>query len=174
MISNFSLFVGVLPWGLRRKRICLQCRRLGFNPWVRKIWRITLFLPGESHGLRNLVGYRPQGFKESNTTEHFHINWVKGSKDIENVYRPSKILTSHNPPSTILNIRLLFYLDKVDLVWTDGQLEGNHKDLDLVVLWLRLHTPNTGAWGSIPGQGTRSHTLQQLKILHATMIGTAK
>ncbi|TEA42709.1 hypothetical protein DBR06_SOUSAS1610227, partial [Sousa chinensis] len=26
----------------------------------------------------------------------------------------------------------------------------------LVVQWLRLHAPNTGGLGSIPGQGTRS------------------
>ena len=26
-----------------------------------------VFLPGESHGQRSLVGYRPQGLKESNT-----------------------------------------------------------------------------------------------------------
>ncbi|TEA36668.1 hypothetical protein DBR06_SOUSAS310070, partial [Sousa chinensis] len=43
----------------------------------------------------------------------------------------------------------------------------------LVVQWLRLHTPNAGGPGSIPGQGTRSHMLQlrvhmlQLKFLHA-------
>ena len=36
----------------------------------------------------------------------------------------------------------------------------------LVVQWLRLHTPNAGGQGSIPGQGTRSH-MSQLKILHA-------
>ena len=36
----------------------------------------------------------------------------------------------------------------------------------LVVQWLRLHTPNAGGPGSIPGQGTRSH-MQQLKILYA-------
>ena len=29
----------------------------------------------------------------------------------------------------------------------------------LVVQWLRLHTPNAGTLGSIPGQGTRSHML---------------
>ena len=29
-----------LPWWLRWQRICLQCRRPGFDPWVRKIpWR---------------------------------------------------------------------------------------------------------------------------------------
>ena len=30
----------------------------------------------------------------------------------------------------------------------------------LVVQWLRLHTPNPGVQGSIPSQGTRSHTWQ--------------
>jgi len=49
----------------------LQCKRLSFNPWVGKIswsrkWQPTpVFLPGESHGQRSLVGYSPQGRKES-------------------------------------------------------------------------------------------------------------
>ena len=44
----------------------------------------------------------------------------------------------------------------------------------LVVQWLRLHAPNAGGPGLIPGQGTRSHMLQlrvrmpQIKIPHAT------
>ena len=44
----------------------------------------------------------------------------------------------------------------------------------LVVQWLRLHAPNAGRPGSIPGQGTRSHMLQlrvcvpQIKMLRAT------
>ena len=29
-----------------------------------------VFLPGESHGQRGLVGYGPWGCKESDTTEH--------------------------------------------------------------------------------------------------------
>ena len=64
--------------------ICLQCRRRGFSPWVRKIpwrgkWQPTpVFLPGETHGWRSLVGYSPWGCKESGTTEQlilltFHI-----------------------------------------------------------------------------------------------------
>ena len=42
-----------------------------------------------------------------------------------------------------------------------------------LVQWLRLHAPNAGDLGLIPGLGTRSHMLQprvcmlQLKILHA-------
>ena len=43
-----------LPWWLRQYRIPLQCRRLGFDPWVGKIprrraWQPTpVFLRGES------------------------------------------------------------------------------------------------------------------------------
>ena len=43
--------------------ICMQCGRLGFDPWVRKIpwgreWLCTpVFLPGESQGQRSLAGY---------------------------------------------------------------------------------------------------------------------
>ena len=49
------------------KRICLQGKRPGFNPWVRKMpWRrewlpTPIFLPGESHGQRSLAGYSPWG-----------------------------------------------------------------------------------------------------------------
>ena len=32
-----------------------------------------VFLPGESHGLRSLVGYSPQGYKESDTTDRLHF-----------------------------------------------------------------------------------------------------
>uniref|UniRef100_A0A8B9YB93 Signal peptide peptidase like 2C n=1 Tax=Bos mutus grunniens TaxID=30521 RepID=A0A8B9YB93_BOSMU len=51
-----------------------------FNPWVRKIpwrrkWQPTpVFLPGESHGWRSLVGYSPRGHKESDTTEQLHLH----------------------------------------------------------------------------------------------------
>ena len=64
-----------LPWWLRWERICPQCGRLGFDPWVGKIpWRRKWlptpgFLPGESHEQRSLEGYGPGGCKESGTTE---------------------------------------------------------------------------------------------------------
>jgi len=47
----------------------------GFDPWVRKTpcrrkWQPTpAFLVGESHGQRSLVGYSPEGCKESDMTE---------------------------------------------------------------------------------------------------------
>ena len=37
----------------------------------------------------------------------------------------------------------------------------------LAVQWLRLHTPNAGCPGSIPGKGAISH-MSQLKIPHTT------
>ena len=68
-------------------RICLQCRRPGFDPWVRKIswrreWLLTpVFLLGEFHGQRSLVGYSPWGCKEldmtvcsTNTGTHIDLN----------------------------------------------------------------------------------------------------
>ena len=54
---------------------CRRCKRPRYNPWIRKIlwgraWKPTpVFSPGESHGQRSLVGYSPQGCKESDTTE---------------------------------------------------------------------------------------------------------
>ena len=64
-------------------------------------WHPTpVLLPGKSHGWRSLVGYRPWGRKESDTTERLHslhlysFSWV------------SFCLTRHFPSSN--NYRLLF------------------------------------------------------------------
>ena len=54
---------------------CRRHRRHRFDPWVGKIpwrrkWQPTpVFLPGKSHGQRSLVGYSPQGHKESYVAE---------------------------------------------------------------------------------------------------------
>ena len=55
---------------------CRRHRRLGFDPWVGKIPRVgsgnlptPVFLPGKSHGQRNLVGYSPWGYTELAITE---------------------------------------------------------------------------------------------------------
>ena len=52
-----------------------QCRRPRFDTWIGKIpwrrkWQPTpVFLPGEFHGQRSLVGYSPWSRKESDTTK---------------------------------------------------------------------------------------------------------
>ena len=60
-------------------KVCLQCEKHRFNPWVRKIpwrrrWQPTpVFLPGKSHGWRSPAGYSPWSRKESDTTERLHF-----------------------------------------------------------------------------------------------------
>ena len=76
----FNLFFSIysdslcksLPFVAQSVRICLQCKRPGFDPWVKKIpWRrkwqptpvsLQKFL-GESHGQRSLVNYSSWGHK---------------------------------------------------------------------------------------------------------------
>ena len=68
-----------LPWWLSGKKSACQCRRLGFNPWVRKVsWRrkwqpTTVFLPGRSHGQRGLGAYSPWGHKR--VWHHLATKW---------------------------------------------------------------------------------------------------
>ena len=75
-----------LPGGASSKEPscqCRRCKRWGCDPWVGKIlwrrkWQPTpVFLPGQFHGQRNLVGYSPWDRKESDTTEwlstHAHM-----------------------------------------------------------------------------------------------------
>ena len=77
---------GFDPW------VCPQCGRPGFDPWVGKIlwrrkWQLTpVFLPGESHGRRSLVGYSPRGHKRSDMTERLQFQFqfqtmVGGNED---------------------------------------------------------------------------------------------
>ena len=81
-------------------------RRLGFDPWVGKIlwrraWQPTpVFLPGESHGQRSLVGYSSWCLKELDRTERLTLNTgieervfrqdTNGSKCAEVVYSFSR------------------------------------------------------------------------------------
>ena len=66
-----------------------------FHPWVRKIpwrrkWQPTpIILPGEFRGLRSLVGYNPQGRKESDMTErlHFAFHFKMVAKAFNNSFR---------------------------------------------------------------------------------------
>ena len=66
--SYMYYFCGLPRW-LSGKEFTCQCKRQGFDPWVRKIlwrrkWQPTpVFLPGKSHGQRSLVGYSPWGHK---------------------------------------------------------------------------------------------------------------
>ena len=60
-----SIISMVFPGDSDNKQFFLQCGTPGFDAWVRKIpwsrkWQPTpVFLPGEFHGQRSLVGYSP-------------------------------------------------------------------------------------------------------------------
>ena len=60
------------------ERIQLQCNC--FIPWVEKIpWRrkwqpIPIFLPGKSHGQRNLAFYSPRNHTELDMTEQLTLS----------------------------------------------------------------------------------------------------
>ena len=74
-IGTHSSILG-LPLWLSWLRICLQCGRPEFNPWVGKIpWRrqrlpTPVFWPREFHGL-----YSPWGRKELGTTERLSLRF---------------------------------------------------------------------------------------------------
>jgi len=72
----------------RQERICLQRRRPGFDPWVRKIpWRrerlpTPVFWPGEFHGLHGVA-------KSQTRLSNFHFH----SPSEDNTYSTLKRLT---------------------------------------------------------------------------------
>ena len=41
------------------------------SPWRRKGQHTPIFLPGEFHGQKSLMGYSPRGCKESDTVEQY-------------------------------------------------------------------------------------------------------
>ena len=61
-------------------KVCLQCRRPRFDPWIgkspwRRKWQPTpVSLPGKFHGQRSLAGYSPRCRKESDTTGQLHFS----------------------------------------------------------------------------------------------------
>jgi len=72
--------LGLPRWHSHKEAAC-QCRRFrrqGFDPWVgkspwRRKWQPTpVFLLGEFHGQRSLVGYSPWGHKQLDTTEQLN------------------------------------------------------------------------------------------------------
>ena len=87
-IFSFLRTLHGLPRQLSGQRIRLQCRRRrrrGFDSLIRKIpwrkaWQPTpVFLLGESHGQRSLVGQGPQIPKGSNMTEVTEHTRMKGT-----------------------------------------------------------------------------------------------
>ena len=73
------------PSSTSGQELACQCKRhkkcrfypwVGKSPWKRARQLTPVFLPGEAHKQRSLVGYSPQGHEESDmteVTEHYFI-----------------------------------------------------------------------------------------------------
>ena len=89
---------------LRWQRVCLQCWRPGFDPYIGKIpwrwkWQPTpVILPRK---WRSLVGYSPWGCKELDTTErlHFHFSVVGNCPAVFQMAVPSAFPSAMNASS---------------------------------------------------------------------------
>ena len=61
---------------VRRELQQLQFCHIESQIFLRRKWQTTpVFLPGESHGQRSLVGYSPRGRKELDMTERLHFHF---------------------------------------------------------------------------------------------------
>ena len=86
------MFKAGLPSCLSVKELTCQCGRSGFHPrigktpWRRKWQPIPVFLPGKSHGQRNLVCYSPWDGKRVGhelavtVTIYLKLGWVCGNE----------------------------------------------------------------------------------------------
>ena len=87
---------------------------LGKIPCRRKWQPSPVFLPGKSHGQRSLVGYSPEGCKESDTTEHISpllgkhtapweqregATWTAAQGDSGNISEPPWVCWLNQPSS---------------------------------------------------------------------------
>ena len=74
------------------------------SPWRREWQPTPVFLPGESHGQRSLVGYSPWGCKDSDTTEGLTLSLSAGNwESVKDFKQESDI------------IRFLFQRDSSDI-----------------------------------------------------------
>ena len=75
------------PGGSDGSRICLQCRRPRFGPWVGKIpwrreWQPTpVFFLGKFHAQRSLAGCSAWDGKELDTTEQLTLSLSRGPEE---------------------------------------------------------------------------------------------
>ena len=91
-------------------------RFLGWEDPLEREWLPTpVFLPGESHGLRSLADYSPQGHKVSDmteVTEHAHTE--------HSIQKPESVLIffSHNPIQSTVNFNWLYSANCLDSLFS--------------------------------------------------------
>ena len=99
-----------------------QYRRSGFNSCIRKIpwrrqWQPTpVFLPGESHGQRSMVGYSPWGSNSWTWLNDFLFTWLVTDEVIYSIWNDLEhimfqISRSHNLLHSKLQCGVQMHLD---------------------------------------------------------------
>ena len=109
--------------------------RVGKIPW-RRTWQPTpVFLLGESHGQRCLVGYSPWGCKESDTTEqlsmHVHTHLRCSNSTPRYIPKRTEDRHSHKNLHTIVRSSIMC-----------NNLKWNRTSL--MVQWIGVHLPCRG------------------------------
>ena len=80
MIKTKKARASLVAWTVKNLPAMQETR---FDSWVGKISprrerQLTpVFLPGEFHGQRSLVGYSPWGHKESDMTEQLNVHFLR-------------------------------------------------------------------------------------------------
>ena len=93
-IPGTGSLVGCRLWGRTDRTRLKQLSSSSSNRIWRRKWQPNpVFLPGESHGRRSLVGYSPWGRKESDTTERLHFHFLYFSVQI--LYSLSSVTTRY-------------------------------------------------------------------------------
>ena len=125
-VQQNELVIHGFPGGTSGKEPTCQCRkhrRCSFDPWIKKIpwgraWQPTpVFLPGESHGQRNLAGYSPQGHKELDRSDlactfrkdNHPASWIF-LRAAEMIYKTSLLIRfkgQQHPESMFLQMNIL-------------------------------------------------------------------
>ena len=114
-----SWFVG-LPLWLSWSRICLQCRRPGFDPWFGKIpWRrerlpTPVLWSGKFHGL-----YSPWGLNESDMTEWLSLHFTSLQRESRTSGKSSTSSLPQHPVSNSLRTESSFLFLSRRSPWWD-------------------------------------------------------
>ena len=102
-----------LPRWLSGKESACQSKKHIFNPWSRKFPQrrkqqsTPIFLPGEPHGQRSLVGCRLQGHTELNTTE------------VTQHQQQQQCISTSDSPFLLMNTRRRFFSTILQLELND-------------------------------------------------------
>ena len=84
---------------------------VGKIPWRRKWYPTPVFLPGKSHGQRNLAGYSPWGCKELDITDQAHTHITTKAKNDSPSLSAAQILQNLSSMTVYPTAIVCLYLD---------------------------------------------------------------